>query len=454
MSTITQYGSTKFTGSHPSKLPDGIGDIFSEQDRIRDFSWLWDRTGYLGLDLLPSIGCPHITGPFVAAGGLVTQGADVSHVNITAAVGYAPFLIDLGDSGASPPTTSSEDISAVRVTSSSVTGIALAGGVQGKVTGSATLNGVAVNYVKLRYVETDSLSRTRQRSGGTWAFTKVPDWSMLIDTVAPTAYEIVLATFIGDGAATLTIVQYYPPGKSLVLSSPSGTFTIGNDGLRNIFLSSPVTGLVIQLPNSAYNVGRRILVKNKNVTAALVYVTPYPGDYLSESLNSQWILGGGSTYSHVRDYVELELQGNSWNVIRANPCIFSYNSTAGTQGAPTTATWYNVASNSWTLAAGRYKINFAVEIGSTLSVAGAVKLSVGFGTSAGGGLIADSIAEAQIFSSPAATMNGLYFTKSFIYSSTGNPIYLNARLTGANLTTLHLAPSGSANCQIWFERVG
>jgi Tol biopolymer transport system component len=199
MSTITQYGSLKMTGSHPAKVPDGAGDLRYEQDFARDFAWLWDRIGSAMKDIGGSAS-------LLVSGGEVTQGADVSHVNIAAAVGYAALAVDLGTDGTVPPATGSEDVTAVRVASDAASAIALAGGVQGKVTANATLNGSAVNYVKLRYVQTDSLTRNRMQASGSWYFTVAPDWSILIDTAAPTAYEVVLATLVGNGASTLTII--------------------------------------------------------------------------------------------------------------------------------------------------------------------------------------------------------------------------------------------------------
>lgn len=196
---ITQYGSMKFTGANPSMLPDAIGDVRQTQDRIRDFAWVWDRIGALGLD---SCGASAM----VASGGFVTQGADVSHVNISAAVGYAPFTVNLATGGGqAPQSTGPEDLTAVRVSSPTLSAIALTGGVQGNVTGSATLDGVTVNYVKLKYAEADGLTRNRRFAPGSWAFTKLPSYAITISSAAPTAYEVTLATLVGDGSTFQTV---------------------------------------------------------------------------------------------------------------------------------------------------------------------------------------------------------------------------------------------------------
>lgn len=197
--SISQYGSIKYTGSNPSKLPDGAGDLFYEQDRTRDFAYLLDRVGSAVVDVLNGV-------PLLVLNGLIVF-VDNTHVNIGASVGYAPFTVSLGTSGTIPPATADEDVAAVRIASAAANNVLLTGGAQGKVTASATLDGSTPNNVKLRYVETDSLTRQRAKVAGTWAFTKLPDWAILISPAAPTAYEVLLGTIVGNGSSFMNILN-------------------------------------------------------------------------------------------------------------------------------------------------------------------------------------------------------------------------------------------------------
>ena len=187
MATITQYGSIKFLGSHPNKLPDGLGDIYMEQDRIRDFAWVWDRVGALAADIAG------VTA-FLASGGIVTAHAGNTTVDVTAGVGYAPFTIPLANTAANPPLTADEDLTSVRVAWGAQTGI-------------GTLAGTTTYYVKVIYAEVDSLTRQRLRAVGTWAFTKTPSYTFVIDTSAPTAYQILLATLTVNAGSITAVNQ-------------------------------------------------------------------------------------------------------------------------------------------------------------------------------------------------------------------------------------------------------
>ena len=205
MAAISQYGSLLFTGSHPNKLPDGIGDILYEQDRIRDQSWLMDRIGALALDALSGA-------TLLMSGGIITLGGGYTQVNISPAVGYAPFTVALGNTAGVPPQTVDEDITAVRIASAQVTNGGMTGGVQtfttGTINGAATLDGSTPNLVKMKYAENNGLTRLRAKAGGSWYFTKVPSWVITISAAAASAYEVVLGTIIGNGTSTFTAVQY------------------------------------------------------------------------------------------------------------------------------------------------------------------------------------------------------------------------------------------------------
>src|SRR5690242_3002473 len=179
---MTQYSSMRFAAG----IPDGIGDIYMEQDRIRDFAWVWDRVGALLADLAGAAAT-------ILSGGAVAKGADFTHVNISACLAYAPHTITLGTNNANPPATGTEEITSVRISMPAQSALALTGVTTGTVydyTGTsqsqvvtnATLDGVTVNYVKLEYAELQGLNRQRLRAAGTWYFTRSPSWRLTIDT--------------------------------------------------------------------------------------------------------------------------------------------------------------------------------------------------------------------------------------------------------------------------------
>jgi len=194
--TISQYGSMLFTGSNPSKVPDGIGDLYLEQDRVRDFAWVWDRVGAVVADILSG----GSNTPILLWGGVVTAHSGNASLDISAGAGYAPYTIDLGSDNVDPPATQAEDITMVQVKWGAQSAVGTFG--------SGTY------YVKMKYAETDGLVRQRARASGTWYFTKVPSYTLTITTVAPTAYEILLATVTASGGTVTHIQQASYPYAS------------------------------------------------------------------------------------------------------------------------------------------------------------------------------------------------------------------------------------------------
>ena len=190
---ISQYFNKVFALLSGKTKPISTGDVYKGSDLTRDFWWLHDRIGALMAD---------ITGAsaVLLSGGAVTM-VDYTHVAIAAGVGYAPFAVTVGVDNASPPTTGSEDVTAVRVAWGAVTGQSLS---------TATLDGSTPNYVKMKYAEANSLSRTRLKASGSYSFTVAPSNTLTIDDVAPTAYEIALCMLVGDGSTFLTITPYQP----------------------------------------------------------------------------------------------------------------------------------------------------------------------------------------------------------------------------------------------------
>ncbi len=87
------------------------------------------------------------------ARGIITKGAGDT-IDITPAVGYCDFDVEVPNSYAALPPTKQTKTIKVRVESTQQTNLVI---------GSATLDGATPNYVKLVYTETDGSSRDRAK---------------------------------------------------------------------------------------------------------------------------------------------------------------------------------------------------------------------------------------------------------------------------------------------------
>lgn len=193
-----------------SSLPYALGDRYYSQDLIRDFRYIQDVVGNLAYDVFGQVI------PRKISGGVVTKGSGDT-LNITAGRGWAAFNVTIPDTFSSlPPSTTTADITAVPVVWTQQTNMALAG---------ATLNGSAVNYVKVRYTETNGNTRTRAKALGTYSYETTDSFTFIVDTVAPTVYDLVLTTFTGTAGGEFTIADstYTYPYWSTLSSIPVGS---------------------------------------------------------------------------------------------------------------------------------------------------------------------------------------------------------------------------------------
>jgi len=199
--TIDKYHNQQYSGNVPSR----VGDRRYSQDRVRDFWFQMDKLGLSFDDIMGLL-------PILLSGGVVTQGAG-SSLDITAGYGYAKFNVEIPDSFAStPPTKTTGDIEAMRVS----------WGAQNDINASSANcsvytvvdDGATVQYVKMRYLETDGNTRNRAKSTGSYAYEVTPDFDLQVDAVAPTDYDILLATFTSSGgtytitASTTQVLQF------------------------------------------------------------------------------------------------------------------------------------------------------------------------------------------------------------------------------------------------------
>ena len=177
-------------------IPLNVGDRFYSQDMGRDFNYLQDRMGEIGKDIIGEL-------PFIVSGGVVSKGGSADEMNITPCVGYAKHSVTIPDTFAAlPPSTTTADIETIRVKSTQQTNLDISG---------ATLDGSTLNYVKLRYDDADGNTRARAKKAGSYNYEQTPSFTIVVDTVAPTDYDIVLLGFKWDGvlANVLEVVTGY-----------------------------------------------------------------------------------------------------------------------------------------------------------------------------------------------------------------------------------------------------
>jgi hypothetical protein len=185
--TVSKHGNWDYSAG----VPINDGDLYYSPDKIRDFQYSVDQAGQLSKALTG-------TAPIVLQGGVVTQGAGDT-LNITACLGLVYYSVTIPDTFAAfPPSTTTAD--ALRFVESTVqTNLAIP---------SATLNGVAVNYIKLRFAEINGNTRTKAYAAGTYAYERIPSFTFTVSTVVPDAkYDLCLGTLVGSAGGTFTFLQ-------------------------------------------------------------------------------------------------------------------------------------------------------------------------------------------------------------------------------------------------------
>jgi hypothetical protein len=186
--TINKHHNFDISGTYP----DNVGDAYYSQDLIRDFNYHRDQLGLFIKDATSKV-------PFLVSGGTVTQGAGDT-LNITSGVGYVKFSVKIpNDSTVIPASLSNADVEAIRVAWTQQTNLVI---------NTATLNGAATNYVKVKYAETDLNLRNRAYSSGTYYCERVPSYTFVVDTVSPTDYDLCLYTLVGSAGGTFTLTPY------------------------------------------------------------------------------------------------------------------------------------------------------------------------------------------------------------------------------------------------------
>lgn len=225
-------------------VPVGANDRYYAQDLSRDMRYLESIGGRVMLERLK-------LSTALLSGGVVTEGSSKALINISAASGLCEFTVSVSDDDEtwSVPAATKSDTIVQCARSPSLVDFSLE---------DATLNGIATNYVKLRYAEATVQTRTRTNAAGTYAYSIEESYEIVCDDEAPTNLDVVLATLIGDGTTTLTITQVDPvTDETMQQIKASLTSYQGNDiealiAMRKHDVGEPVFNILLKTASATF----------------------------------------------------------------------------------------------------------------------------------------------------------------------------------------------------------
>jgi hypothetical protein len=191
---------------YTSEVPERTGDRYYAQDSVRDLQYLRDLIGSALANIASEM-------PVIISGGVVTKGSGDT-LNITPCIGYAKFEVDVINAFASPPTVKQVKLNGVEIRSTQQTNLVIS---------SATLDGSTVNYVKLKYAETDGNTRSRAKASGSYAYERVPSFTIVVNSTATLSdgTEIQLDTFTGSAGGTFVFSGSRTSGVNFGIGAPS-----------------------------------------------------------------------------------------------------------------------------------------------------------------------------------------------------------------------------------------
>lgn len=314
---------------YSSGLPVNLGDRYYAQDLGRDLWYLLDSVGHIMQDLIMS------KSKIIISGGVVSQGAGTT-INITSGILYAPYNVTIPDTFAAlPPSTTTSDVDMMRIVLPAQTNLSVSG---------ATADGVTVNYVKVKYLESALHSRSKAKKPVSYDYEIAPSYLITVNSTAPTAYEICLATFTLTGGGTFTFsvaLRDYSPGilpKSNLHSVSADYTVLDTDNYTDILVTTSTTNRTITLPAVKNNNGRIIRIEKVDAGNAFVIidgagsetingdltVSIDPAKYAYKTLmctGTEWIIIsksdpmeyiGGQTYNGI----SLNITASNWTLIK------------------------------------------------------------------------------------------------------------------------------------------
>lgn len=263
---LKKYFNNQYTGA----IPTHTGDRYYSQDMVRDFWFHMDSLGMAFEDIMGLL-------PILLSGGVVTQGGGLN-LNITIGYGYAKFNVEIPDSFAStPPSKTTEDIEAIRISWAGQSNINATSSNCSIYT--VVDDGATVQYVKIRYLEVDGNTRNRAKASLSYAYEITPSFDLIVDAVAPTDYDILLATFTSAaGVYTITSstthtldrssiesLNDYSNASVNVLTKTASYPILDSDfnGYTEVLIYANGNGAVVTttLPTLADNIGKIVTVK-------------------------------------------------------------------------------------------------------------------------------------------------------------------------------------------------
>lgn len=234
-------------GTDGSGLPNVHGDRYRPADYLTDKAFLQGKIGDLAeLSLLA---------PSIISGLVVSKGVgDTLTITAGSALLFddqTPSIIahDYDGAALAPTLTIPEYITAVAYAGVVDTAIA-----------SATLDGVAVNYVKFTVADESELQRGPSHDPGTpYDAFNIEGMTLTVDSTPPTSTELLLATFIGTGGGAFTFS-----------SDPESSERAFPFGIKsaNGKLYAPVTGLEVHKDGSII---KTTLTFNPTVDRTIAY---------------------------------------------------------------------------------------------------------------------------------------------------------------------------------------
>jgi hypothetical protein len=183
-------------GYSTTGVPININDRYYSQDLGRDHWYGLDKTGAILKDISGQ-------DAMIVNGGSVTQTAGTSRINITSGTVYVPYQVTVPLSFDSlPPTTTTQSVDLIRVNFSSITDLDIS-----TLAVPALFTG-ATNFVKIKYLDADSSTRSYALRSGNYYYEKRASYTITVDTTPATIYEAILTNIISTATAAPMLINY------------------------------------------------------------------------------------------------------------------------------------------------------------------------------------------------------------------------------------------------------
>ena len=205
----------------PNGIPLAVGDRYYAQDLGRDFWANMDASVRALWDALTGGFAGSSGGLVLEAPSQISKGTGDTLTIYNGIKGLVILDVQVPDSFASlPPTTKAEEV-AVRIDTPSFTNEAIP---------SATLNGVAKNYIKISPVLVNSKLRPRAKKASSYYYEVELTAILTVNTTNPTPNDLTIGTLVGTAGGGDWVIDITPP-----LNTP-----FGYPGANAISMNRPV----------------------------------------------------------------------------------------------------------------------------------------------------------------------------------------------------------------------